>query len=269
MMGKESVIEVWDRFWSNKQELSKVYPSSPSVLYAIMRNFRPQGMNIMEVGAGSGRDSVTLARLGAEVTVLDYSEKSLEIIQRQKQEHNLDNLHLVQGDALYAPFADNTFDMVFHQGLLEHFRDPYPLLVENRRILKAGGYCLCDVPQTFHIYTIVKKILIAMDKWFAGWETQYTMSSLKRLMRSTGFEIHHTYGDWMRPCFFYRLLREVLKKMKLELPMYPLKGSRYDIWKNRIMDSMSTHPIANYTQLSIGVIGRKLLLQHNRKPPST
>ena len=32
------------------------------------------------------------------------------------------------------PFRDGAFEVVFHQGLLEHFRDPRPLLRENARI---------------------------------------------------------------------------------------------------------------------------------------
>ena len=44
------------------------------------------------------------------------------------------------GDAFALPFADGTFDVVFHQGLLEHFRNPDDLIAENARVLKPGGY---------------------------------------------------------------------------------------------------------------------------------
>src|SRR5574344_2071544 len=182
---------VWNRFWDSKNDIDKVYPSSPTILKAILKNFpRLEGKKILEVGAGSGRDSAELARRGADVYVLDFAEGSLKIVNGLLiREHLEENLHLVRGDAFHAPFPDGTFDLVFHQGLAEHFTDPKPLIRENFRIVRPGGYCLCDVPQTVHPYTVIKHILIAMDKWFAGWETQFTMAQLKSLMRGAAINI--------------------------------------------------------------------------------
>ena len=106
------------------------------------------------------------------------------------------------------PFADGTFDVVFHQGLLEHFRDPLPLLRENIRVLKPGGFLVVDVPQTYHYYTLGKQILIALDRWFAGWETQFTSASW-RPGPQRGLQIVRSYGDWMVPGLWYRALRKI------------------------------------------------------------
>jgi ubiquinone/menaquinone biosynthesis C-methylase UbiE len=251
--------EIWNRFWRNKKEIDKVYPSSPSVLKTITKQLDVKGMKILEVGAGSGRDSIELTRLGAQVTVLDFAQESLHIINKLKKEHNIgdEQLSLIRADAFSTPYPDGTFDLVFHQGLAEHFRNPLPLLEENYRITKPGGYCLCDVPQTFHFYTIIKKTLIAMDKWFAGWETQLTMPQLKKLMSKSGFEITYTYGDWMRPNLFYRILREALLKYGIQLPKYPLENSLYARLKDKLLDSLADKNLAHWTQLSIGVLGRK------------
>ena len=258
MTVKEPDQSVWNRFWQRKNDMNKVYPSSPSVLEAIKKNFKPAGMKILEVGAGTGRDSAELARMGAQVYVLDFAENSLKIVDGLRAKDNLyENLKLVRGDAFKAPFPDNPFDLVFHQGLAEHFKDSLPLIKENFRILKHGGHCLCDVPQTVHPYTIIKHILIAMDKWFAGWEKQFTMSQLKKLMTDAGFENVYQYGDWMRPNLFYRMAREFCFKLGVELPKYPLQGTAYQKIKDRILDSLESNPLMHYTQLSIGVLGKK------------
>ena len=94
------------------------------------------GARILEVGAGSGRDSLHLAGLGARVTILDYSESALAATRRACGE--AEGVELLRGDALALPFPDKSFDVVFHQGLLEHFRDPMPLLLENARVLAPG-----------------------------------------------------------------------------------------------------------------------------------
>jgi len=250
-MRKEPSVSVWNKFWKKKKDLDKVYPSSPSVLKAILSQGSVEGLRILEVGAGTGRDSLALANAGAKVYILDYSEESLKIA------GSLGGLHLVQGNAFNAPFPDETFDIVFHQGLAEHFRDPLPLLKENARLLKKGGFCLCDVPQTFHLYTLLKHILIACNKWFAGWETEFTMPQLKKLMKKADLEVVHSYGDWMRPNLIYRIFREIGFKIGIELPKYPLQGTAYQKLKDKALDFISGCGISNYTQVCIGVIGRK------------
>jgi ubiquinone/menaquinone biosynthesis C-methylase UbiE len=255
-MEKEPTVSVWNKFWNRKKDLDKTYPSSPTVLKAILGMGPVSGLKILEVGAGTGRDSFALARAGAQVFILDYSEESLKIageLVRQAPQ----NLHLVQGDAFNSPFPSETFDIVFHQGLAEHFKNPLLLLKENARLLKKGGFCLCDVPQTFHLYTLLKHILIACDKWFAGWETQFTMRQLKKLMRNADLKIVHSYGDWMRPNLIYRIFREIGFKFGAEFPKYPLQGTAYQKWKDKMLDCISHCGISNYTQVCIGVIGQK------------
>jgi SAM-dependent methyltransferase len=253
---EEPTVSVWDKFWNGKKDLDKVYPSSPAVFKAILSIGSVKGLRVLEVGAGSGRDSLALAHAGAKVFVLDYSEESLKIVGGLRHEAP-ENLHLIRGNALNAPFPSGSFDIVFHQGLAEHFRDPLPLLRENARLLKKGGFCICDVPQTFHLYTVIKHILIAMDKWFAGWETEFTMPQLKRLMERADLEVIHSYGDWMRPNLFYRIVREMGFKIGVELPKYPLRGTLYQRCKDKMLDFISRCPASSYTQVCIGVAGRK------------
>lgn len=258
MSHQEPGQDVWDKFWTSKQDIKKVYPSSPSVLRTIRRHFDLKGLKVLEVGAGSGRDSTELASQGAQVTVLDFSVGSLEIVAGLKEElHLAENLHLVRGDAFQAPLASESFDLVFHQGLAEHFDDPLPLLQENWRLLRTGGFCLCDVPQTIHIYTLIKHMLIMMDKWFAGWETQFTMGQLESLMKRADFKPVYKYGDWMRPNLFYRILREVGFKVGLELPKYPFSKTLLGKAMDCLQDRLADHPCLHWTQLSIGVLAQK------------
>lgn len=256
---REPDQSVWDRFWARKKDLSKVYPASPTILKTIYKHFpNVKGMKILEVGPGSGRDSADLARRGADVYVLDFSAESLKTVESLRIRENLEeNLHCVRGDAFKAPFPNGTFDLVFHQGLAEHFRNPKPLIAENFRIVKPGGHILCDVPQTVHPYTVIKHVLIAMGKWFAGWETQFTVGELRKLLKSAGFEIEYEYGDWMRPNLFYRMLRELCFKAHVELPKYPLAGSAYQKAKDAFLDAFDRIPVSRYTQLSIGILAKK------------
>jgi SAM-dependent methyltransferase len=160
----------------------------------------------------------------------------------------------VCGDALGSPFPDGSFDVIFHQGLLEHFRDTTPLLRDNARLLKPGGHVIVDVPQTFHYYTVGKKILIAMDKWFAGWETQFTPKQLEELVKAEGLEVARTYGDWMVPGLWYRAVRKILlTRLGWKLPMMPFWIPIGEGWRQWF----STKRLSLYTTPTIGVVARK------------
>jgi SAM-dependent methyltransferase len=225
-VARASTLEHWESYWKGHANLEQTYSTGGRLAREILADGDVRDKRVLEVGAGSGRDSLMLAREGAVAIVLDYSPASLGLVQAQARRQGL-ALHLVRADALAMPFRDGAIDVVFHQGLLEHFRDPRPLLRENARVLAAGGRVVVDVPQTFHLYTMMKQTLIAMNRWFAGWETQFTPSELEGLIRETGLAVRRTYGEWMVPGLGYRVLRELLKRgTPIVLPLDP-RGPRF------------------------------------------
>lgn len=175
-----------------------------------------------------------------------------------RSQPDADRLMLFQTDALSCPVRAGTFDIVFHQGLLEHFSDPRILLKENHRILKYGGFLLVDVPQTLHFYTLIKQSLILCKLWFGGWERQFTPRSLSRLLIQCGFEPIHYYGNWSRPGILYKILRSIAVHFRIRLPMYPRFFGRLTDNFYRIQQKLRNRRIFQYTAFSIGIIARKI-----------
>lgn len=252
-----STLEHWESYWKGHADLDRTYSTGGRLVREILADGPVAGRRVLEVGAGSGRDLLGLARAGATGVVLDYSPASLELVRRQARAQGLEVL-LVRADALRMPFREGAFDVVFHQGLLEHFRDPAPLLAENVRVTARGGRVVVDVPQTFHAYTAMKQLMIAANVWFAGWETQFTPGGLERRMRAAGLTVRRTYGEWMVPGLGYRVLRESLKRtLGIALPLEPRGPRAWSAAWDGLRAALARRRWALYTMHVIGTVGDK------------
>lgn len=92
------------------------------------------GKKVLDVGAGTGRLSVPLYKLGADVTALDVSAGMLEVL--KKKNHSIQT---VVGEAESLPFANEVFDFVVASFLIVHLKDPSRFFDEAYRVLKDGG----------------------------------------------------------------------------------------------------------------------------------
>jgi SAM-dependent methyltransferase len=246
----------WENFWETKKNSDAFYSNANRLISQIYKVTNVYNKKILEVGAGTGRDGLSLVKAGAKVFLLDYADTSLNLMKHDAKK-DPEHVFLIKADALSLPFKKNSFDIVFHQGLLEHFRTPEPLLRENYRVLFPGGICLVDVPQKFHIYTVVKHLLIFLNIWFAGWETQFSIQDLGKLICNTGFQIKTFYGDWMQPSMFYRIIRELFIRIGFNLPMYPKKIILFSRLKANFFKLFRRFYFSFYTFLDIGVVAEK------------
>jgi ubiquinone/menaquinone biosynthesis C-methylase UbiE len=251
-----STKDHWRAHWAGERTEFEAYTNGERLIEALATTTRLAGARVLEVGAGTGRDAVRMAAMGAHVTVIDYVREALDIVQRNARVAGA-HVETVHGDAFAMPFDDGSFDVVFHQGLLEHFRDPARLLTENHRVLRAGGVLLVDVPQRWHPYTVVKKVYIAAGKWFAGWETEYSIRELQEVVERTGLRVEHRYGDWLVPNMGYRAARRYLAEAGVvTLPSHP----RVPVltWlAERLRRLARRSPLALWTYATIGVVARK------------
>jgi SAM-dependent methyltransferase len=245
----------WDDFWKVSGDAEEVYDNEGRVSRHFEEVKELDGLKVLEVGAGTGRDGIYMSTRGASVVSLDYSMPSLEMVRGSVPDGA--PVDLCCGDAFALPFRDGTFDLVFHQGLLEHFRNPGDMIAEHHRVLKKGGHILVDVPQRWHYYTPLKHAMIAAGKWFAGWETEFSPRGLERMLREHSFSVVGTYGEWLNPPIWYRILRKGMLPAGVRLPMHPALFTSIRKAFGGLRERMlSLRPVL-YTTVVIGTIARK------------
>jgi len=209
---------VWDRAWSSHDRPpTDCHERLVAIVARLARPLREK--RVLEVGAGSARDTLRLAELGARSVAVDLSATALRLARRGMQARRVE-IGLVMGNGYALPFQSASFDVVFSQGVVEHFSDPLPLLAEQVRVLKPGGLLLIDVPQTVNLYTIHKWLQMRAGKWFAGWETSYTLPQLEALARRCGLEVVGSYGSGYYPALFLGLRNLHTLSERRRLPIW-------------------------------------------------
>ena len=134
---------VWDKIYESDSAFFGDEPSHFATL--CLTDMKTNNVkNLLELGAGHGRDSIFLALNGIQVEALDYSMAGVEIIlNKAKKEKGL-RLNSKTFDVRNAlPFPNNYFDAVYSHMFLNMKFSPDELrfiISEIKRVLKDGGF---------------------------------------------------------------------------------------------------------------------------------
>lgn len=114
-----------------------------------LRDYLTPGMRVLEIGAGTGRYSLTLARQGFRVHAIELVRHNLDILRSKALPG--DDIVAEEGNALdLSRFPDGSFDAALLLGPMYHLygdEDKIQALSEAKRVTKPGGilfvaYCM-------------------------------------------------------------------------------------------------------------------------------
>lgn len=139
-------------------------------MHEVMEFAGHNGEKVLEIGAGMGTDLAQFAKHGAICTDLDLSLGHLDHARANFRLRGL-SAEFVHGDGESLPFPDNTFDVVYSNGVIHHTPDTGGVIAQIRRVLKPGGKAIT---------------MVYAENSLHYWRNLYWQLGLKQNMLSSG-----------------------------------------------------------------------------------
>jgi SAM-dependent methyltransferase len=155
-MNEYTTTAYWDKFWN--QELQDIIEQGINI--EILKIISPglfKGAKVLEIGCvPAGRLYFLQKHFQTETYGLDYSLKGLFKSIKQRN-------HLVCSDLYHPPFKNESFDLVYSLGVIEHFDDPSKVIDVHLDLVRKNGLILITVPNFYWLsmtsmfYRILRK----------------------------------------------------------------------------------------------------------------
>lgn len=176
----------WDLFWqfTSRQKLAN------KLLYAyhfrhyckLLNGLLPPQPYFLELGAGSGvLPRKIIKKWGGSAVLVDSNDYAHQIF-KSKQVVS-EPIEYVISDVRELSLPSK-FDLVFSDGLIEHFPDKNAVMEAHLKAMKDDGWLMIFVPHDSFLFRNLTKMGPDM-----GYEERYSLSALKRLCENYGLEV--------------------------------------------------------------------------------
>jgi len=181
----------WGDIWNSIGDIKvKKGPYMWSFYKILLNGINLKGKKVLEIGCGTGTNSVLMAKAGADVTCVDMSRESLKLVKRSMDRAGVRCKRLCI-DAFDLGF-ENEFDIVTSEGVVEHFLGvPRQKILDiHARAAKRGGRVVIIVPNLHSPgYRFGKWLAEKTGTWIYGNEYPYSMEELEKRLEASGLKV--------------------------------------------------------------------------------
>lgn len=151
-----SSVELWEENWRSVKlnlglQFCRIDPLRP-----LFTKYAKSGSLMLEGGCGVGQYVTFYTHKGVKVIGIDFAQKALKRLNSE-----VSGLMLCAGNVAALPFQDESFDVYYSGGVVEHFESGADdSLFEAYRVLKKDGVLLISVPY----FSPLRRMLLPFKK---------------------------------------------------------------------------------------------------------
>jgi ubiquinone/menaquinone biosynthesis C-methylase UbiE len=162
-----------------------------------------EGRRVLDVGTGTGRAAIALAKRGAIVTGVDASAEMLAVAERRAREASV-RVEFVRDDAHHLGFADRAFDSVVCLRVLMHTPDWQRSLAELCRV--SSRRVVLDFPAALSVAALESGAR-RVARPFSPRTEAYRVFSFKSMVsaaKSNGFRLVAQHRQFVLPIALHK-----------------------------------------------------------------
>jgi len=226
-MTMSSSQRVWEKAYA-KVDVERLWTIRDIAFLNVLRKYVKKGDKVLDVGCGTGKFDLLLTRKGAYSILLDFSLQVLRTTREIFHSYKSKEADFILADIRHIPLKDNSIDVCYSEGVIEHFRNPEKrnILSEKRRVTKSEGFVITSCPNRLDVlYQIFKFVFNAIGRWKYGFSNLLSLFDLESLTRNAGLEIIEKRGTLNNLSLFplyFAFKHKILKRLCYPKPDDPL-----------------------------------------------
>jgi len=214
-------IKKWDEFYTVERdsygykELYKKYlKNNYTYAYNQINEYIEIKSNtvFLEIGCGPMFFGRAIANKCNLVVGIDFSITALKLAENMFEKNGISNYLLIHGDIKHLPIKENVIDIVYGNGVIEHFENTLGAIREFYRVLKNKGVSFNTVPMlnigsltyrqlwgNIPNFPIIKQIaefihikVFRSKHMRFGYEMSFLRSDMKKMHKMVGFKKVYT-----------------------------------------------------------------------------
>lgn len=176
----------------------------------------PKHSKVLEIGCGTGNILTYLAKeKHCDSYGIDISPNAKIAMSIFEKERNV-RVKFKVADGFNLPFKDNYFDVVYSEGVIEHFSSEKTkkMVLEHIRVCKKKGIIIISVPNKYNLPLTIAKWVLG-KKYPHYPERSYTINELKEILLGCNTKIISQDGfAWQQGFAFWRIIKKLIYLIK-------------------------------------------------------